>query len=94
MPTRRVTAPSTFAVETEQVRPVAVIAPAEQSQVLGAVIKLDGRGSTGSGELAYAWVVLETPLGSSSAELRPTETDSSAVVLIPDVVGPYTAKPS
>lgn len=90
MPTRRVTAPSTFAVETEQVRPVAVIAPAEQSQVLGAVIKLDGRGSTGSGELAYAWVVLETPLGSSSAELRPTETDSSAVVLIPDVVGPYT----
>lgn len=88
---RRSTTTTSFTVEPGRTTPVAVINPTEQTSVIGATIRLDGRGSFSEDgeELEYSWQIVESPLGSQVTELVSVEEDNSVVTLTPDVVGPY-----
>lgn len=81
-----------FGIEPLRTQPVARISPEELVKVIGAILKLDGRASfSDDGEdLTYAWVFLETPLGSTVETLVATEDDGSVVTFTPDITGPYT----
>lgn len=91
MPTRT-SALHGFSIEPARAVPVAAISPAEQSRVIGALIRLDGRGSssTDDEELSYAWSFIETPLGSTVETLTDVEGDGSVVTFVPDLTGLYT----
>jgi hypothetical protein len=92
MPAARTSAFHGFTIEPARSKPVAVIDPAEASKVVGAIIRLNGRGSTSTdgAELTYAWSFTETPLGSTVTELTEVDDDGSVATFIPDVTGQYT----
>ena len=86
----RTTALHRFTVEPAREIPVAAVNPVEQSKVVGAIISLDGRASTGDEDLTYAWSFVSTPLGSTVTTFSATESDGSVVTFVPDVTGQYT----
>lgn len=91
MPSRQV-GTHRFSIEQSRSKPTAAISPGTQSKVIGALIKLDGRGSVSpdGDELTYAWEILETPLGSTLEVLTSTEEDDSVITFVPDMTGEYT----
>ena len=75
-------------------RPVAVITPAEQVNILGSVIRLDGRGSYDPESVSlasYTWSLAEVPIGSAltDTDIDPLDATSSTVSITPDVTGYY-----
>jgi len=92
MPPTRTSSVHGFSIEPARAKPVAVVNPEEGSRVVGAIIRLDGRASTTSdgSDLSYEWTFLETPLGSTVAELVDVEGDGSVVTFVPDLIGQYT----
>lgn len=84
-----------FGVE-DNVGPVAIITPANQESVVGAVVKMDGRASFDtdgqpSGVITYQWSFSRVPIG-SQVELtgfEPMDPDSTVVTFAPDVTGFY-----
>lgn len=76
--------------------PRAVITPAEQESVIGAIVKLDGRASfdtatNPSGIINYHWSFSTTPIGSqvSLAGFNGLDPDDSVVTFAPDITGFY-----
>lgn len=76
--------------------PRAVITPAEQESVVGAVVKMDGRASfdtatNPSGIINYHWSFSRVPIG-SQVELEgfvSLDPDSSVITFAPDITGFY-----
>lgn len=73
--------------------PVAIVLPADQEVVVGAIVKLDGRSSidpNGSG-LTYSWSFSQVPIGSQveTFGFSNFEDDSSIVGFAPDITGTY-----
>ncbi len=73
--------------------PIAVVLPAEQEVVVGAIVRLDGRSSidpNGSG-LTYSWSFVQVPIGSQVESFGFTnfEDDASIVGFAPDITGTY-----
>ena len=86
----------TFDVE-DNAGPVAIITPADQKNVVGALVKMDGRASfdrdtnPSDGVLTYSWVFTQIPIG-SQVELegfQSLEPDSSVISFAPDIPGIY-----
>lgn len=86
----------TFAVEDNS-GPVAIITPADQKNVVGALVKMDGRASfdrdtnPNGGVLTYSWAFSQIPIG-SQVELegfQSLETDNSVISFAPDIPGIY-----
>lgn len=76
--------------------PQAIITPAEQESVIGAVVKMDGRASfdtaiNPSPTLTYHWSFSRVPIGSQVVLEGFTflDPDSSVVTFAPDIVGFY-----
>lgn len=72
--------------------PVAEAFPTPTAAVVGSVIQVDGRRSSGEGSLTYRWRFLDPlPIGSRVAEegFRVLELDGSVVSFSPDVAGEY-----
>ena len=73
--------------------PSAAILPAEQTSVVGALVKLDGRGTVDPQRLAltYTWEFTQVPIGSQVERFgfSNLEDDSSVVTFAPDVIGRY-----
>lgn len=94
MPPSRTRETHGFGIEPARAKPVAVITPDEQAQVIGARIRLDGRGSTTSDnlELSYTWSFISVPLGSAVADagFENLDDDGSVVSFAPDITGLYT----
>jgi len=76
--------------------PRAIITPAEQESVVGAVVKMDGRASfdtatNPSGIINYHWSFSRVPIG-SQVELEgfvSLDPDSSVITFAPDITGFY-----
>lgn len=84
----------TYGFELEDNRvPVAVILPADQEAVVGAIVKLDGRSSTdpNNSGLTYQFSFKQVPIGSQVGRFSFTvlEEDGSIVGFAPDIPGPY-----
>lgn len=76
--------------------PRAVITPAQQESVIGAIVKVDGRASfdtavNPSGVINYHWSFARVPIGSQAEHegFTPLDPDSSVVTFSPDVTGFY-----
>lgn len=76
--------------------PRAIITPAEQESVVGAVVKMDGRASfdtaiNPSGILNYHWTFSRVPIGSQVAleGFVSLDPDSSVITFAPDITGFY-----
>ncbi len=82
-----------FSTEANPDAPVAIIAPASQDTVVGAIARLDGRSSISrSGNpLTYTWAFVQSPIGSQVASIgfKGLEPDNSVVSFAPDVTGIY-----
>lgn len=76
--------------------PVAIVAPATQDTVVGAVVRLDGRSSFSPADLAltYSWTFTQVPIGSQVAGpgFKALEDDSSVVSFAPDIIGLYVVR--
>lgn len=89
----------TFGVEDNS-GPVAIITPADQRTVVGALVKMDGRasfdrdGNPNGGELTYYWSFSQIPIGSQVAleGFQYLEPDHSVVSFAPDIPGIYEAQ--
>ena len=84
-----------FGVE-DNVGPVAIITPASQESVVGAIVKMDGRASYDadgkpSGVITYRWTFSRVPIGSQIEQIgfEPMDPESSVVTFAPDVTGFY-----
>jgi hypothetical protein len=88
----RTTALHGFALEAAKQKPTAVISPATQSRVLGSIIKLDGRGSVSpdGDDLTYTWTIVDSPLGSTVADVVSIDPYGGVVTFVPDLTGQYT----
>jgi hypothetical protein len=76
--------------------PQAIITPAEQESVIGAVVKMDGRASFDTAvnpslTLTYHWSFSRVPIGSQVIleGFTSLDPDSSVVTFAPDIVGFY-----
>lgn len=85
----------TFDIE-DNTGPRAVITPAQQESVIGAVVKMDGRASfdtatNPSGILNYHWSFSRVPIGSQVEQegFISLDPDSTVVTFSPDVTGFY-----
>jgi len=90
----RTTDASSFGIEVTRSAPTSRIVPGDQTKVLGAIIRLDGRASMDPDEdgLTWVWSFLSTPMGSQlvDTDLRDVEGDNSVVTFAPDIPGPYS----
>lgn len=91
MPTRT-TSLHGFTLEPARAKPVALVVPDEDTQVIGGLIHLDGRTSytTDEEELTYTWGFVEVPLGSTVDSFLAVEAGDAAIAFAPDVTGRYT----
>lgn len=73
--------------------PLAIILPAEQEVIVGAIVRLDGRASvdTETSALTYSWSFTQVPIGSQVERhgFNLLESDSSVVSFTPDITGTY-----
>lgn len=95
MPPQQVIQGYTFDIE-DNTGPRAVITPAQQESVIGAIVKVDGRASfdtatNPSGILNYHWSFARVPIGSQVEQegFTSLDPDSTVVTFSPDVTGFY-----
>src|SRR6185437_10892811 len=83
-------APSTVTITTDDATPVAKAGPA-QSVPLGAVVTLDGSGSSDADAqpLTYQWSLLSVPVGSLAAIANPTSVNPTFTA---DLAGNYVVQ--
>ena len=76
--------------------PVAVLATTQVNAVLGSIIQLDGRKSSGSAgrRLTFHWKFNQVPISSeiTAASLKDIRSGSTAVSFIPDRIGLYVVQ--
>jgi hypothetical protein len=85
-----------YTIATTPIPPVAIVAPASQDTVVGAVVRVDGRSSfspVGS-DLVYTWTFAQVPIGSQVAVtgFKSLEDDDSVVSFAPDIIGLYVVQ--